>query len=268
MSNPKRIIALDGDIPAYAIGFKSEGEPVENALHSVKIWIDKCLRACDAEHYIIFLTGKGNFREERATIQPYKENRKDQRKPEHHKAIRDYMIEYHGAVVIDGAEADDALGIFATEKETGVEKVICTLDKDLDMIPGLHYNWRKDLLYNVTEKEAENFFIKQLLTGDSTDNIPGLYKLTGKKASKKIVQECILAGTFKEKIDAVERIYISSWLASPDVGPIYSSPLDEIGDLLWIQRDGAETWKDYYEQQISDTKSSKSKSKANKEESS
>lgn len=199
---------------------------------------------CDAEHYIIFLTGKDNFRDKRATMYPYKGNRTGE-KPEHHAAIRQYMIDYHGAVVVDGAEADDALGIFATEKETGVEKVICTLDKDLNMIPGLHYNWRNDTLFNVTPKEAEEFFIEQLLTGDSTDNIPGLYKLTDQKATKKIKARCTSKDSFMECIQEVFMVYAEA-LKKVDLAchpPI--GYLDEIGDLLWIQRDDAKTWRDY-----------------------
>lgn len=248
MNEKTRIVAIDGDIPCYSIGFASEGSPVEYALHSVKKLINKCMKACNAEHYIIFLTGKGNFREERATLLPYKGNRKSE-KPEHYQAIRDYMVDKHGAIVIEGAEADDALGIFLTEKEAGVEKVIATLDKDLNGVPGEHYNWKKDELYYVTLEEADAFFCQQLLTGDATDNIPGLFKLTGQRATKKIKERVAEKESFVEQVDEVIDIYHEA-MNEASSQPILSKEVEEnvkeIGDLLWMHRDGEESWWEYY----------------------
>lgn len=251
MAANERIVAIDGDIPCYSIGFASEGSPVEYALHSIKKLINKCKKACSADHYIIFLTGKGNFREERATLLPYKGNRK-QEKPEHHAAIREYLIEHHGAIVIDGAEADDALGIFLTEKEIGVEKIIATLDKDLNGVPGWHYNWKKDILYEVSLEEADAFFCEQLLTGDSTDNIPGLFKVTGQRATKKIKERVAEKETFAEQVFEVLEIYDECMNASSDMACSRQDVEDtvkEIGDLLWMHRDGEESWWEYYQKQ-------------------
>lgn len=61
--------------------------------------------------------------------------------------------------------------------------VICTKDKDLDMISGLHYNWTKDKEpYEVSEQQALKAFYSQLLTGDRVDNIQGIKGIGNKKA--------------------------------------------------------------------------------------
>lgn len=247
----KRIVAIDGDIPVYSIGFASEGSPVEFALHSVKKLINKCMKGAKADSYIIFLTGKGNFREERATLLPYKGNRKSE-KPEHYQAIRDYLVDKHGAIVIDGAEADDALGIFLTEEDTGVEKIIATLDKDLNGVPGEHYNWKKDELYDVSLEEADHFFCQQLLTGDPTDNIPGLYKVSGQKATKKIKDRILPEETFVNQVDEVIDIYHEAMNEASSQPILYKEVeeiVKEIGDLLWMHRDGEESWWKYYQKQ-------------------
>jgi hypothetical protein len=57
---------------------------------------------------------------------------------------------------------------------TEEDQCIVTIDKDLNCIPGWHYNWDKGSIYNVTEEEAYRCFYKQMITGDVSDHIPGL----------------------------------------------------------------------------------------------
>jgi len=248
----KRIVAIDFDTPVYAIGFKTEGEPVSHALHSAKVFIERICSETEADEYILFLTGKGNFREKLATIQPYKGNRVNNRKPEHYNALREYAIEHHGAIVIDGAEADDALGIFLTSNDHYVDKVIATIDKDLNGVPGMHYNWDKKQGIYVTDPDADLFFLQQILTGDATDNIPGLYRVTGKKASQKLKDRVTAAyyraGSFLDSFQDgyCEVLNIFQENVEPEEAPTIWEEVEEIANLLWIQRDGYETFKAYY----------------------
>jgi len=78
-------------------------------------------------------------------------------------------------------EADDLIGLSHNPEED----LICTLDKDLNCIPGLHYNWITGTCRYITEVEANRFFYSQVLIGDDTDNIPGLY---GVGAKSKLVE--------------------------------------------------------------------------------
>jgi hypothetical protein len=172
-------------------------EPVENALATVKHMIRDCLYQAqehfklgkDEVRYTCFLSGPGNFREGLATVVPYKGNRKVDHKPYHYSAIRNYLQEVHGAVVIEGREADDAVAIRQYEKPG--ETCICTFDKDLDQVPGWHYDYNKFTFYYTEEDEGKALFFQQVLSGDATDNIPGCYRI-GKAKAEKIVQEYLL----------------------------------------------------------------------------
>ncbi|MGH7746922.1 MAG: hypothetical protein ACREQ5_19535, partial [Candidatus Dormibacteria bacterium] len=76
------------------------------------------------------------------------------------------------------------------------------IDKDLDQIPGKHYNFMKEVSYEVSKEEAQRFFYFQLLCGDSIDNVPGCKGIGPKKADKALEgieteedfqQECLKA---------------------------------------------------------------------------
>src|SRR5258708_10815565 len=87
-----------------------------------------------------------------------------------------------------GIEADDAVSIFAhNHYESGLQEllVIATIDKDLDQIPGNHYNYMHKVFYAITPAEAEQFFVYQILAGDPTDNVVGVWRC-GESAATKI----------------------------------------------------------------------------------
>ena len=70
------------------------------------------------------------------------------------------------------------------------DTVICTVDKDLDQIPGKHFNFITNEHYEVTPEQGLQFFYKQILMGDSTDDIPGLKGIGGVKAAL-ILKGCV-----------------------------------------------------------------------------
>lgn len=199
-------VLIDADIFAYQCGFvtQSKGpdgnvlaEPVENALHLVKtslkviqrdvdVWMDQSGEKCQGLE--LFLTGKGNFREEIATIKKYKDNRKGKAKPIHYQAIRDYMVNHWGAVVVDGHEADDQLAIEACKEDYNPDRImLVSCDKDLKTIPGALYDFKKQWGFLISEQEALANFYRQMITGDSADNILGVYKQGPKAAA--VLQE-------------------------------------------------------------------------------
>lgn len=136
----------------------------------------------------IYLSGPGNYRYNIATIAPYKGDRPPP--PVHYQVLRNYLSERWGAVVISGMEADDKVSIRIRELTADGEPCcLATIDKDLDQVPGLHYNYQKHAFYVVDEWDAEWTFWKQCLSGDSTDNIPGCYRLGEAKADK-ILTDC------------------------------------------------------------------------------
>lgn len=175
--------------------------------------------------YRVFLTGSGNYRYLIAKEQGYKANR-TQPKPVYLPIVREYMVEHWRAEMIEDREADDAMGCAQTE-----ETCIVTIDKDLDMIPGAHYNPVKDLYYHMDEESAWRAFYSQLLTGDRTDNIMGIHGIGPKKA------KAALEGKSHLQMDkAVRSLYKQHY------GKRANELLAERGALLWIQRKPGEIW--------------------------
>jgi len=160
----------------------AEAEPLENALALVKrqcYRIEETLEKAEFsfERLEVFLTGKGNYRDEIATIRPYKGNRLKLEKPIHYKAIRRYLRERWRAATVNGREADDEVAIQAASLNYDPDKVlIVSQDKDLRTVPGLLYNYRRNTYELITEKKALENFYKQIVTGDATDNIMGIHK--------------------------------------------------------------------------------------------
>ena len=173
--------------PAY-IWSRKDLEPEDKALMLADVMIgDIYSRYAEQQpDVIIYLSGSTNFRTRIATRATYKGNRSSSVPPTHLKAIRAHLITKHGAVVSEGEEADDLLGITMTDYP---DSVLCSIDKDLMQLPGRHYNFVTKEEVNVSPKEAVLNFYCQVLTGDSTDNIPGLSGIGPVKA-KRALEGC------------------------------------------------------------------------------
>lgn len=232
---------IDGDVVAYAVGFKSQDDTLEKALTAVDATLQTIINSCGDEG-IIYLTDSGsNFRiDEASSAFPYKGHRKDAEKPKHLEAIRQHMIDKYNAKLQVGQEADDALAIGAVQHGHG----IATIDKDLDGVPGWHYNWKQERTYWVTEVEADRFFYTQLLTGDATDNIPGLFKRTGVKAMAKIKAPLEELEKPAEMYQYVKQVYmdaVESKGMTSDERDVERWLLSQ-GRCLWMRRAEEETW--------------------------
>lgn len=227
MPNFKKVL-VDGDLLVYRCGFAcKDDEPVENALHSVKLYLTNIFeRLAPFEEYHLYLTGKGNYRHDVATIKEYKGNRKDTAKPKYYDEIREYMVKVWKAEVIDGREADDALGCMQWSSPSRAT-VICSIDKDLKMIPGWHYNFVKDELYDVSLDEANRWLFYQMLVGDTSDNIPGINKIGPKTADKLLPNDKDVSYWQGVVIDAYQKQYGDTWREA----------YNEIATLLWMQRE-------------------------------
>lgn len=173
----------------------------------------------------IYLTGKGNFREQVATIKPYKGNRDAKHKPKYYNEIRDYMLEVWGGKLVTGYEADDELGMLQTYM--GDNSIIVTIDKDLDMIQGHHFNPTTGDQYYCSEQFANSRFFWQMLVGDQVDNIPGIRGI-GPKTADKIVEEC------RADVDAMRHVVQEKY--AKQYGEGWEEAYKEVGRLLWIAR--------------------------------
>lgn len=227
---------IDADSLCYIIGFGHEGMPLNYQLKMLDEFIENILVATEATEFMLYLTGSGNFRYDVATFQPYKGNRADMKRPEYLKEMRDYMEGVWGAEVINGMEADDQCGIDAYAcKAEGKPYTICSIDKDLLMLEGKHYNYKRGEFETITETEGWRRFYMQTLTGDTSDNIPGLYKITGAKATKAI-KEPLLSIEVREEMDAYcLGQYVSAGSSELDTSA-RTQYYREIQELLYMRR--------------------------------
>lgn len=175
------IALIDADIIAYRCAAAGEEDEWGDVQRAVDNTIYEMFRNLGLKKYIFFLTGDNNFRLTLATTKPYKGNRKDVAKPRWLANVRQHLVDNYAAMVVQGFEADDAL---ASARRRYRSSVICTIDKDLYQVDGFHYNFVKDKLFYVSDAQAEWNLWEQVVSGDVTDNIPGLPRVGPAKYRK------------------------------------------------------------------------------------
>jgi len=147
-------------------------------------YLELIFKRTESDRYKLFIGGEGNFRKD--LYPEYKANRKNLMKPLLYDVCVDYLKSNYGAVPVDDMEAEDAVGIATSEYS---DCVIVHIDKDLNQLPGTHYDFKKDVLYEIDEYNAYYNLYKQVIMGDATDNIPGLAGY-GEKKAEKALQQC------------------------------------------------------------------------------
>lgn len=195
-----------------------EAEPVANALHNVRLAMEQILDECKGSNYKVYLSGKENYRQ--GFYPEYKANRDPTHKPVHYSSIKSYLIDHWHGTVVEGIEADDAIGIAGYCHDA----IMASIDKDLLMIPGTHYHLKSNKQITIKEAEGNLIFLRQWLTGDVTDNIPGIKGLGPKKAEK-ILPDGIECST--------------GWSAVMETYPT-KEEAELNGSLVWILREKLE----------------------------
>jgi len=170
--------AWSKDKPGAVVWSRKELEPAEKAVEIAAIMVSDIWARFDGMPFKLFLSGSSNFRYQIATRKPYKSNR--QEKPKNLQAVRDFFIS-EGAQVSEGQEADDDIAIAMTNNP----RLICvSVDKDLLQLPGQHYNFVTKASTVQTVQAAWLSFWTQCITGDATDNVPGIEGMGPVKAKK------------------------------------------------------------------------------------
>jgi hypothetical protein len=223
----------------YVVENRREVEPLPNALYNVRSIVNSTAETCQAdpkEDVIVYLSGPTNFRNGIAKIKPYKGNRDKAHKPVHAPEIKAMIQREYTTRISEDEEADDQMAYehYASWLRDPYSSVIATVDKDLDMIPGLHYNFRKKEAYEITPEQGIWNFYRQTLTGDTTDNIPGVDGIGPVKsaqilppvgASEAELHACVVEEYRKAFGDTVAE-----------------ERLLEVGRLLWIRRTPGSWW--------------------------
>ena len=178
------ILVIDADSLMYKIAYVYQTpNQLTNALDHK---IEDIIRKVGADETHVIIKGKDNFRYQ--CDPEYKGNRADTIEPEVKDRIEqlyDYARTF--SVISDGCEADDICSILVHSSiVTGKRVCVAHIDKDLDMIPGYHYNYGKNKHYYMHPYDSYRFLMAQCLAGDATDNIKGIKGMGMLTASKVI----------------------------------------------------------------------------------
>lgn len=149
----------------------------------------------------------------------------------------------------DPASTDSAVGRRrSTASRSGhselhdLRYIIATIDKDLDQIPGWHYNYLKQVHYVQSAADARAFFFQQCLSGDATDGIPGCWKIGETKA-------IAFLGKWSGHSDGAiweaivrEYAYSQKVAGCPYVGGDPAAVALETARLVYLQQKEGELW--------------------------
>lgn len=196
---PENVILLDGDVLRYRFAFRNQNDydfgdtgqgqelDPDQALEDVDNFILDCQKTCKADRVVVCLTDdEWNWRN--AIYGPYKQNRDHGARPVLHGEISRHMqIEYE-TFERPGLEADDVMGILSTSPHIiPGTKIIVSMDKDMETIPGLFFNPNEHKKpVRISQELADRNHMMQTLTGDPVDNYPGCPRV-GKKTAEAIL---------------------------------------------------------------------------------
>lgn len=200
------LVVIDADSMIYIIGSELEHLQLEPlGIMKLDEFISDILITTGSKEYLGFVGGKGrNFRKDIAITKPYKGTRPE--KPEWflywQPILVQRMIDHWGFQPCHNIEADDACAIAKHKYAGNYNKVtIASPDKDLFQIPDTwFYDYTKRITVYCDKTVSLHKFCHQLITGDSTDNIPGCVG-AGPAAADVAIQKIA-----KEGLDTVEAV--------------------------------------------------------------
>ena len=248
----------------------------ESAYKALDHMIENIKRNVKARRYDIYVGGQGNFRDDVAKVQKYKD-RDDVPKPAYLKDVKDYMVSRWNAKSEDGIETDDVVSIvkfkgFEHNPESPAT-VSCTLDKDDKNCPGVSYNYKEDTFTYQSEYDANLWLLTQALCGDSTDSIPGLPQLApelqekyqtgkrkgvGQKSAEKILEGSEgIQEMYQRVLECYQAHYGDSYEFTDWQGNTLvcsaEEMLDEQLELVFMLRRKGEHWKDFKRKYLEET---------------
>ena len=183
------VALIDGDIVAYYSAAIADGEGPDELVTAIKRTISKWTSAAFCSKAIVFMSEGKNFRH--GVYKPYKQNRKGKQKPPGVEWAKEWMLaRYDQALSDPSLEADDRMGLYATEKRDDTEevRVIVSTDKDMLTVPAWVFNPNKSLFPTLTTPlEATLNRYGQWVCGDSVDGFPGIKGFGPAKWAKYLV---------------------------------------------------------------------------------
>ena len=140
--------------------------------------LTKLRQRFNSDDILLFFTDRTNFRK---TIDPSYKGNRTKRKPCGYLKLKNWGMETYPSLVYPTLEADDVLGIVATNGSVK-DFVLISPDKDMAQIPCRIYDLKTE--YVQTPEAANRLLYKQCLTGDSTDGYKGCAGVGPKRADQ------------------------------------------------------------------------------------
>lgn len=151
----------------------------EQAWDTLRGMIRRIFERFETEEHVLCFSAPPNFR---TSIDPtYKNNRAASRKPMCYAALRERVEGQYKCVAFAGLEADDVMGILATQPSRR-HKIIVSQDKDMKTIPTTVWDGKD--LHVIDEATADYNHMYQTLIGDTSDGYKGCPAIGPVKAEK------------------------------------------------------------------------------------
>lgn len=207
---PGRVVHIDADFLAYMTSYERKGETIklEDMQHNCQTAVEKIRRQAAAQSVHLHLTPSSSNKGGRFDIaiqKPYQGTRGDKEHPRQLHIMREWMGRHFPATLHQKCEADDGMSSMQyAALRSGVpdKSIICSKDKDLCMVPGLHLDWDTGEISQAEDEVGKpntygfihldhsksspkikgygtKFFWAQMLMGDPADHIQGLPFLCG-----------------------------------------------------------------------------------------
>ena len=140
--------------------------------------LTKLRQRFNSDDILLFFTDRTNFRK---TIDPSYKGNRTKRKPCGYLKLKQWGMETYPSLIYPHLEADDVLGIVATNGSVK-DFVLISPDKDMAQIACRIYDLKEE--YTQTAEKANRLLYKQCLTGDSTDGYKGCAGVGPKRADQ------------------------------------------------------------------------------------
>ena len=173
MSNKKTKLLIDADVLAFeasviaeeSIEWKEEMWTVhaDMALAKARVInrVEEFKEKLQAKDVVMCLSDRANFR--RKLNPDYKSNRAKARLPIILRQVKQWIIDELDGQLWSTLEADDIISILATDKTMDEETIVVSIDKDFQSVPGIYYDYNKDETHHVSEEEADNYHLIQVV---------------------------------------------------------------------------------------------------------
>ena len=180
-----KVVLIDADSLLYK-GL----EDVNEYMDRIDDILSTIIHDTKSTHYKVFLESKSNNTFRKIVNRLYKANRVSKELPINFVEIKDYIIETYNPFLSVGVETDDSMVStlkYIQQLYPLTDIVIAANDKDYLTFPITYYDLYHGRIGDikvVSKDEAEYNFYKQLLMGDSVDNVKGIKGIGPKGASK------------------------------------------------------------------------------------